>query len=102
MKQFEMFVDEKVTTWRRNHVVVDAEDEKDAANQILEGNEELLERTSRVEARPDNNINIHPRSWQKLTIPETYLASRDRSSSDLTITQAFFHNPHPRFSNRRP
>jgi hypothetical protein len=63
MKQFEMFVDEKVTTWRRNHVVVDAEDEKDAANQILEGNEELLDSEILYEFEeamtPEDNNGFH-------------------------------------------
>jgi hypothetical protein len=63
MKQFEMFVDEKVTTWRRNHVVVDAENEKDAANQILEGNEELLDSEILYEFEeamtPEDNNGFH-------------------------------------------
>ena len=58
-----MFVDEKVTTWRRNHVVVDAEDEKDAANQILEGNEELLDSEILYEFEeamtPEDNNGFH-------------------------------------------
>ena len=63
MKQFEMFVDEKVTTWRRNHVVVDAENEKDAASQILEGNEELLDSEILYEFEeamtPEDNNGFH-------------------------------------------